>query len=1033
MGKFAVKNKYLILSFMIAIIIFGIYARITINTQLAPDTNPPMATVITQYPGASSQDVVIDVVEPMEDEFGKLEGIKNVKATSQDNIAIIQLEFDYKINIDEASIDIQNAISRIREELPQSIKEPRVLKFSTANKPIMTIGLSSDSLSMQDIRQLAEDRIAYDIQLVDGVASVELFGGYNNEIQVQIDKDKLMSHGISLEQVMGTIAQNNIKAPGGQILHNNKDILIRVEEGFESLEDIKNLMIPLMDGKFVYLQDIAEVKLSIEKLESSYKFNGEESIALMITKRSADNTIEVIKNIQGRLEELKLKYPFIDFEIAQDDSIFTNQMVNNMTSSVLVSILLTIVVILLFIGKINQSLVVSISMPLVFLSTLGLMRFFNMDLDLVTLSALILSIGFVVDASIIVVENIMSHYNDFNKDIVTATIDATNEIALPSIAGATTTLIVLIPLIYIKGFVGEMFKPLSMTLIFAISSSIIIALTIIPLLTVLFNRIQLIKLENIIRVVTDPFNKMMDRLLNGYVKLLKMVLNNRGKTYLIIAILMALSGRFLVTNGVEMLPKFDSGVTFISIEMESGTTIGDTTKAIGFIEEILDKEENVVNYGTQIGYERGNSQLGDFGIMGTNQGLMTVNLNTRKERKETIWQFQERIRKEISRIPEIKRFVVKEQGGTAVANSTAPIDIKISGENPEMLYNMAMDLEEKIKKVEGTTNIYKSFDIDNLQLNIKMNHKRLQKLGLNSGVIAKEIYGSIEGIKNTSMDIVESKNIDISVGYKDEYRKSLEDLLDIYISSPMGVKVPLREIASIEITERANIITKENLEYTINILGYTHSRAFSHIIKDINSVIHETPLPSGYSIGLTGEQEALGDAMKDMAFLVTLAIAFVYLLLVPQFNSFIHPITIMSAIPLVVIGIAPAMAIAKNYISMPVLLGFILLAGTVVNNAILLIDYIIIKREEGMSIDDAVAGAVVARFRPIMMTALSDVAGMLPLALQLALGSERFSPLAVVVTGGMLAATFLTMIIIPLIYVSFEGVKEKFKKAVANS
>lgn len=1011
---------------------FGLYARTTMNTQLAPDTNPPMATVIAQYPGASAQDVVTDVVEPMEDEFGKLEGIKNVKSTSQDNIAIIQLEFNYKMNVDEASIDIQNAISRIRQNLPQNMTEPRILKFSTADKPVMTISLSSESLSMQDIRQLAEDKIAYDIQLIDGVASVELFGGYNNEIQIRIDRNKLMTYGLSLEQIASTLTQSNIKAPGGKIIHNNRDILIRVEESFQTIDDIKKQMVPLQDGNFIYLQDIADVELSIEKLESSYRFNGEEGIAMFITKRSNDNTIEVINNIQEQLNELREKYPFIDFEAAQDDSIFTNQMVNNMTTSVLIAILLTVLVIILFIAKISQSLVVSISMPLVFLSTLGFMKLFDMELDLVTLSALILSIGFVVDGAIVVVENIMSHYNDLDKDIVTAAIDATNEIALPSIAGATTTLIVLVPLIFIKGFVGEMFRPLSMTLIFAITSSVVIALTIIPLLTVLFNKIQPIKAEKIIKTVTGPFNKMMEKLLNFYIKVLKTVLSNRAKTYISVLILMALSGGFLITNGIEMLPQFDSGVTYISIEMEPGTIMEDTTKTIHLIEKILNEEENVINYGTQIGYERGSSQLGDFGIMGTNQGVITVNLNTRKERKETIWEFQEKLRREIAQIPGIKRFVVKEQGGTAVANSSAPIDIRISGSDQEVLYHVALDLEKKIKEIEGTTNIYKSFDIDNLQFNIRTNHKRIQELGLNSADIAKQVYSSIEGIKNTTMNIGEAKNIDISVGYMDEYKESLDHLLDVYVQSPKGVEVPLREAVTVDITERANIITKENLEYTINILGYTHSRAFSHIVRDINSVISNYPLPSGYNVGLTGEQEALSDSMKDMIFLVALAIIFVYLLLVPQFKSFIHPITIMAAIPLVVIGIAPALAISNKYISMPVLLGFILLAGTVVNNAILLIDYTITKRKEGMDIEDAVAAAVTARFRPIMMTALSDVAGMLPLALQLALGSERFSPLAIAVIGGILAATFLTMIMIPLIYVTFEDMKERFKKITTN-
>ena len=342
-------------------------------------------------------------------------------------------------------------------------------------------------------------------------------------------------------------------------------------------------------------------------------------------------------------------------------------------------------------------------------------------------------------------------------------------------------------------------------------------------------------------------------------------------------------------------------------------------------------------------------------------------------------------------------------------------------------------MEEKIKTIEGTTNIYKSFDIDNIQLNIMTDDKRIQELGLNNINISRQIYSAIEGIQNTTMNVGESKNIDISVKYMDKYVESLDNLLDVYVESPLGVKVPLREIVSIDVIERSNIITKENLKYTINILGYTYDRAFSHIVKDINAIMEGYPLPTGYSMGLTGEQETLADSMKDMIFLVALAIIFVYLLLVPQFKSFIHPITIMASIPLVIIGVAPALAISNTYISMPVLLGFILLAGTVVNNAILLIDHMISNRAKGVAVEESAIVAITARFRPIMMTAFSDVVGMLPLALQLALGSERFSPLAITVIGGMLAATFLTMIVIPLIYVTFERLHEKLRKQVLGS
>jgi multidrug efflux pump subunit AcrB len=1017
-GKFSIKFKYFVLALTIAIMIFGLYSRATLKSQLSPDTNSPAVTVMAQYPGASAQDVIKDVVKPMEDVFGSLDGIKNIKSTGQDNIAYIRLDFNYGINVDQAAIDVQNALSRIDNQLPNNLPTPKVLKFNTSDKPIVTISLSSDSVDLKSVRQLAEEKIAFELQLVDGVASVNYFGGYESEVQILLDRNQLNNYGLTLDQVNQTLATSNIKAPGGKITDNNKEILVRVEEEFLNIDDLKELKIKTVDGNSVYLGDLGEITITEGEKESAYIYQDSEAIAIMVTKKTDANTVEVVENIKNEIENLEKKYPFIHFELAQDDSVFTTQMIDNMTTSVLMALLFTMLIIILFIVKINQSLVVGVSMPLVFMSTLGLMKAFGMKLDMVTLSALILSIGFVVDAAIVVVENIMAHFK--SKGIVEAAIDGTNEIALPSIAGVTTTLIVLIPLLFIEGFVGEMFRPLAMTIIFAITSSIIIALIIIPLFSVLFDKITFYRVEKIIRVFTNPFNKTMEWLLNIYTILLKKSLKHKTLMFASILILMGLSVYFMANNGLEMLPKFDGGTSFVSVELEGGSKVEDTQKAVSNIQDFLKNEENVISYDIQIGYEKDSSMIGDFGIMGTNQALFTINLKPRTEREETIWEFQERLRSEIEKIPDIKRFVVKEKGGTATSSSSAPLDIRVTGEDEDVLFMIATDMKEKIQEIEGTTNIYLSANMDNQQIMIKTDDNQLQKLGLSNAIVSRQIYTAIEGVKSTTMDIDDAENLEVFVMYEERYRESIDDLMDVKIVSPAGTQVPLREIAEIETETRTNIITKENMEHTIDIYGYTEGRAYSHITSDINKVIENYPVPSGFNIELTGESADMGESMRDMIFLLILAIVFVYLILVPQFKSFLHPLTIMMSIPLVVIGVAPALWLADMYISMPVLLGFILLAGTVVNNAILVINQIISNREKDMAIEDSVVNAIQTRFRPVMMTALSDVVGMLPLALQLALGSERFSPLAVTVIGGILSATFLTLIVIPVLFVVFE-------------
>ncbi len=1024
-GRISVEKKYIILSTMIALVIFGVFSMFTLKTQLSPETNAPTATVITSYPGALAQDVTSDVSKPLEEAFGKLNGILDISSTSQDNMSIIKLTFDYSTDIDQAAVDIQNTISRIKNELPQGIEDSQVLKFSVSDQPIMTIGLSSNNIDLKSLRRLAENDLLTKLQLVEGVAAVNIFGGHSQEIQVQLDEAKINSYGLSLEQISKTLQTTNIKAPGGSIKYDGKDLKLRVEESILSTAQLEKISIPLPNGGSIPLSELGAIDSGIENLQASYRLNGKEGFALLITKKADFNTVDVTKSVNAELEDLRMDYEYIDILIANDDSIFTNQMVSNMASSVLLAILFTMLVILLFITEVSRALVISVSMPLVFLSTLGLMKAFGMNLDLVTLSALILSIGFVVDTSIVVVENVNSHFNK-GKNIYNAAIDGTDEIAIPSIAGATTTLIVMFPLLFIEGFVGEMFRPLSMTLIFAITSSLFVALLMIPLLTVILDPFKFIKLGKVISLLGRPFNKFMDNLLERYLILSRWVLKHRKTTLLVLLALLLSSGLFIKNNGMEMLPKFDSGVSYITLEMKPGTPLDETTLTVSLLEDYLSKQEEVDSFDSRIGYEKGSMQQGDFGMMGTDQAMITVNLFSRKEREKSIWEFQKDLREEIEALPGLNRYVVKEKGGTAVTGSSAPLQVMVKGAEPDILYHIGDQAKLIIEDVKGTTNIFTSYNNQYRQMTVDLSQDRLMELGLTSASVSKQLYGRMEGIQSSSILSENNNTIDINVGYKDKDISDIDFLMNTPIKTPLGVEVPLKEIASVSIENRSNLVERENMSYVVRISGFSEDRPFSHVVEDINKDLGKINLPKGYSIEFTGEQEALTDSIGDMAFLIGLAIIFVYLVLVPQFSSFMHPITIMTAIPLILIGVAPALWLTGKYMSMPVFLGFILLAGTVVNNSILLVDAINKTRDEGKDMQESIEQAIRSRYRPIMMTALSDIVGMLPLALQLALGSERFSPLAIAVIGGMLAATLLTIIVIPLIYVILDRFKEKF-------
>jgi len=983
-----------------------------------PDTSPPLVNVMTNYPGASAKEVAENVSEILEEEISLVSGVKNVKSTSQNDLSIVKVEFHYGVNEDQAALDVESAVNRIIYKLPAQVQKPQVLKFNTSDKPILTIALKGSNLSLEEVRFIADNKLKNELQLLENVAAVDVFGGHRKQINVFLKNDIIKAYNLTPEKIINALKQNNSARSAGRLIEDKNEFLIRIDERFQNIEEIKNLIVFSQNNQTLFLKDIADVVRGQSEQRSLFRVNGEQAISLQIIKKDSANTVDTVDEVLAKLAELKTKYDNIEFTIVSNDAVFTKQVVDNMTGSILTAIVLTALIILLFIVSLSESLIVALSMPLSFLSSLSLMKLFNLQLDLITLSALILSIGFVVDNSIVVVESIMRHHKELGKSIKEAAIAGTQEIILAVLAGTGTTIIVLIPLLFLEGFIGRVFGPLAKTLIFTLTSSLFVSLTIIPLLVSLDLKIKfLAKIEKVLTKVIKPFNIFMDKIPAYYLQALKKALIWK-KTVLLVSILaLVFSGLTLRNIGMELFPKLDTGALTISVEVQPGSNITETNQIVKSIENILEKEKEIVTYSTQVGYEPGGHFLGEMGALGVNQAYFTVELSSRKERKETIWQIQDRIREAINEIPGINSFVVKEVGSAAVATSQAPIDIRISGPDKELLNYLADDLVKEINKVVGLVNVYKGWEINTPELRLVLDKQRLAELNLNPQLVANQIFTNMQGIDAGGIEQSGNvKNIEINIRYTEGDRDNLEDLLEQVIVSSLGVKVPLSDIAEVSSEKSSNLITRENQEYTIDIYGYTNERAFSHVVDDIEKIIEEKQLPTGYNIALTGEQSELKESLGDLGFSLMLAVILVYLLLVAQFNSFLHPLTIMAAVPLVLIGVAGALIITKKFVSMPVILGLILLAGTVVNNSILLIDYILNERKEGNDGQEGIINSVKMRFRPIMMTALSDVAGMLPLALEIALGSERFSPLAIAVTGGILAATFLTLIVVPVLY-----------------
>ncbi|WP_456408540.1 efflux RND transporter permease subunit, partial [Caldithrix abyssi] len=579
--RFSLQNKYTIYALSIAAIIFGVLAYISLPIQLFPDTAPPLVNVLTPYPGAAAKDVADLVSDPIETECAALEGVHKVTSTSQDGLSLVSIEFNYDRDVDIAAVDVQNAISRIRSKLPRQIGEPQVLKFSTSDRPVLTMGLTGENLV--EIRRLAEDILAPELQRVAGVALVDVFGGHQPEISVLVDRNKLEAYRLRLPMIVNAITTHNVSLPAGQIRSEGRQYSFRVDERSRTPEDIRNIVLTTPMGKRIRVGDIATVSEGSAEDLSRFHVNGKSAIAMQIFKQDDANTVDVVERAQQKFAELQKRYPQIKMIEAEESASFTRQVVSNMFGSVWQALLLAAIIIFLFLSSFQRGLVVTISMPMSFLLTFAGMKFFGIEVNLVTLTAIILSVGMVVDASVVILENITRRYHEDKLSPKEAALAGAEEIQFAVIAGNATTLVVLVPLLFLYGFIGKTFGPLASTLIIAFLGSLLVSLTLVPILTELVTR-EGGKLEKLAIKITAPWNRAMEKLRRFYIGLLTRSLKARWLVFVTAIALFIVGLGLLRYLGMELLPKMDGGTSFVTVETPSGSSLDETEAVVRQVE-----------------------------------------------------------------------------------------------------------------------------------------------------------------------------------------------------------------------------------------------------------------------------------------------------------------------------------------------------------------------------------------------------------------------------------------------------------------
>ena len=1030
---FSMKNPYTVIALALLVVALGLFAFFKTPTDLFPNTVPPQVVVITVRPGSDAADVADKITQVVEKELNTLSGLTKVTSTSRDEVSSINAEFAYAKPIGEAVLDVQNAIGRIRAQLPKDILDPRIYRITDATRPLMTIALSpkpGGRKTLSEIRLLAENQIEDQILMVPGIADVDVFGAHEPEVKVRASRDRLAANGLSVTDVVSALAKQNVSSPAGTIYAGRNEYMVKTTGEFANLEAIRELPIRQSEQGFVRVSDVADVSLGEAERRSIYHGNGKPAIAMNVLRPDNGPTVSAIRGLKSLLPKLQAQHPDIQFEITDDQQPIIDLNVNGMRGSLWQAVVLTVLVIFIFLADMRAALVVSVSIPLAFLASLVVLWFSPYTMNMVTLSGMIISVGMVVDASIVVLENIYRHYREMeHPDAALAAREGTSEVALAVTAGMLTTVIVLIPVMFSGGYSQQTMRPLNLMISATLVASLLAALTVVPLIAS-----RLLARHHAHRNAVERF---FDRTGHGvgllsrlYLGILARALRWKTVTLLLVA------GMFVVTMklvppliGGELMPPMDTGIVTLEFDTPADTSPDEVEKTLRDVERAVYAQPAVETVSSVVGSEPGQTSFGGGGAT-AQSGKLTIHLINRKRRKETIWDIQDEWRAALRKIPGVRGFRVSEYGATPVSTTRAPLDVIVSGPDAHVVSGLADDCLKALRGTPGLVDVRRGWYMDKTEYHVNVDPTLARLYQTSSADVAADLKGIVKGVVATPMRLKGYLDIPITVQYAGEDIREPTQLSEAYISTRFG-PLPLRALATLESERRQPLITRERLRNTIDITGVNRVYTIGQVAKMAQMRLGKIQPPAGYRIEVSGSASDMKTGSAEMGKSLKIGFVLLYFLLLAMFRSFLHPVTIMAAIPLAIAGAMWGLLLFDKPMCKPATMGLILLGGTIVNNSILLLDFILQARDKGISRDEAILQSVRLRIRPILMTTVSTIVGLTPLVFQMAVGLERMSPLGIVAATGLTVGTFLTMIVIPVVYASLDEVRSAAGRAWA--
>ncbi|MHB2156461.1 efflux RND transporter permease subunit [Calditrichota bacterium GD2] len=1019
--EISIKKRITLSMIYLIIIGFALFSFSQLKVDLFPDIDFPVIGIITEYSGIGPQDMENLVARPIEEAVSATKNVKKVSSQVSQGVCLTLLEFDWGTDIDKAENDVRKRIDLVRDFLPEEASEPLTFAFDPSMMPINFILISSPTMGPAELRQLGEDRIEPLLERVEGVATVETQGGLERQINVRLDPVKLAAHTLSPVDVVRAIRSAGGLLPAGSIETSTTNFNLHIASEFKSIDRLKQVVLKYERGRPLLLQDVARVEDGFKELRSDVRVNYNQGVYMRVFKQSDANTVQACRNVRQAVEEMKEFLPEdVELKIVYDQSDYILRSVGNLGDTAFLAFIIAFAVIYFFLRNFRGSIIMGLAIPVSVISTFAVMMLANLTLNIISMAGLALAIGMLVDNSIVVLENIYRH-REMGQERSAAANNGASEVAMAITASTLTTIGVFLPVLFVPGIAGELFNDMVVTIAFSLFASLMIALTLVPMLSARLLKTEAEMTRIRLARFKDWVTRLLQRLTQRYMALLRWALRHKTVVIGLTTFLFLISLSLINFIGGEFLPKSDQGFIALTILREKGTPLDQTRKTVLQLENIIKQEIPEASDVLAI-FGSGEGIFALFGGAGSEAINLRIRLSPMEERSRSQMEIEDALRKRMDQIPGITYQIIQQ----GMISTDRAIEVKFFGHDLHQAKQLAEQLKEKMEKITGLVDIDLNMKEGGQEIRIIPDVRRLNDLKLSPLLVADIISTAIQG-KVAARFREAGDEYDILVQLDRPFRNSKESLRHLLIPTFSGKMIPLEQVARIEETDAPSTIYRENQERFVSVGCELSDIDLSSAVRIIRSLIDELNVPAEFQVVIGGTAEDQQESFFYLTIAFFAAILLVYMIMASQFESLLDPFIIMFTVPLSVIGVLWALFITGTTLSVMALVGIVMLVGIVVNNGIVLVDYINQLRQQGKGLYEAVEQGGQVRLRPVLMTALTTILGMVPLALEVGSGSENWAPLARAVIGGLTTSTLLTLVIVPVMYVIFEQVGDKVR------